>query len=84
MLSKELIIIIVESAVLAILLAVVIAMVVKQNQKKKASKHAVYVKDGVRYTYRDETHTENGGVAEWRHEKIWNEDNDIGQLWPGM
>ena len=63
MLTKEQIIIIVESAVLLVLIVVVAIMIARQQKKKHASKHAVYVKDGVRYTYRDETHTETGGVA---------------------
>ena len=61
--TTERIVIIVLSVVILALLVVIAAMVFAQQKKKKASKHATYVKDGVRYTYRDETHTEEGKVA---------------------
>lgn len=52
--TTERIIIIVESVVIFVMALVFIILLVKSNQKKKAGKHAVYVKDGVRYTYSDE------------------------------
>ena len=62
-LSKELIVIIVESVVLAAVVIALIVLLAQKNKKKKASKYSVYVKDGVRYTYKDDTHTADGGVA---------------------
>lgn len=61
--TTEQIVIIIESIVIFVLAVILIAIAVKNNKKKKADKHAVYIKDGVRYTYRDETETENGKVA---------------------
>ena len=61
--TTEVIVIIVLSVVVAALIAVIIAMVAAQNRKKKASEYATYVKDGVRYTYKDESRTESGEVA---------------------
>ena len=63
MLSTEMIVIIVLSVVIAILIAVIVAILIRQQKIAHAGKHATYVKDGVRYTYRDESKTEDGGVA---------------------
>ena len=61
--TTELIVIIVESIVIFILALALIGILLKNNKKKKADKHAVYVKDGVRYSYAEKTETENGEVA---------------------
>lgn len=61
--TTELIVIIVESVVIFILALALIGILLKNNKKKKADKHAVYVKDGVRYSYAEKTETENGEVA---------------------
>lgn len=60
--TAEQIVILVESIVIVALAAVLGAFLWKQRKKKKADKHAVYVKDGKRYTYTDETER-NGKVA---------------------
>ena len=59
----ERIIIIVESIVIVFLAIALIVFLVKDNKEKKADKHAVYVKDGVRYTYTDDVSDEKGKVA---------------------
>ena len=56
------IVILLESILVVALAVALIVFLVRKNKKKKADKHAVYVKDGVRYSYKDET-TENGKVA---------------------
>ena len=61
--STEQIVIIVLSVVIVALLVVIAALVFSEQKKKRASKHATYVKDGVRYTYRDEVETSDGKVA---------------------
>ena len=61
--TTELIVIIVESVVIFILALALIGILLKNNKKKKADKHAVYVKDGVRYSYAEKAETENGEVA---------------------
>ena len=56
------IIIVLESVLVVALATALIVFLVKKNKKKKNDKHAVYVKDGVRYTYQDETERD-GNVA---------------------
>lgn len=61
--TVERIIIIVESIVIIVLAALLIAFFMKDRKEKQADKHAVYVKDGVRYTYTDKVEDERGKVA---------------------
>ena len=61
--TAERIIIIVESVVIIILAALLIAFFMKDRKERQADKHAVYVKDGVRYTYTDNVEDERGKVA---------------------
>jgi len=42
--------------------------------------HIVLEKDG---TLLRIAFAPDGGVTEWRHEKTWDQDTDIGRLWPG-
>ena len=61
--TPERIVIIIESIVIVVLAVLLCVFLIKDKKAKQADKHAVYVKDGVRYTYTDKTETDNGKVA---------------------
>ena len=64
--SKELIIIIVESIVLVVMAAVIVFLVVRAKRSGKTKAGNVYVKDGVRYT-RDKVETTETGDVKITH-----------------
>ena len=63
MLSKEVIVIIIESAVVVALIAILAIIGIKARKKKKANKDAVYIKKGERYTYGEETSDKDGAIV---------------------
>lgn len=61
--TKEVIVIIVESVVLFCLIVVLTAIGLRARKKKRSNARGVYVKDGVRYTYGEDAKTPEGDLA---------------------
>ena len=61
--TKEIIVIIVESVLLFVAIVVLAGIGIHVKKKKKANRRGVYVKDGVRYTYGEDAKTPDGELA---------------------